>query len=304
MTEAKKKFQLEQIFPVRIRESLEQEAWQRGLEEIRIRVGQPVEFIYDVGSKWKFHTMTLTDIAEMMNYISHYSLYAYKEEIRQGFITIEGGHRIGIAGGVTMEGGSITGLHHISFLNIRVAHEKQGCAKEIMPYIRHQGSIYNTLLLSVPGAGKTTYLRDSVRMLSEGNGEHPGLKVCVVDERSEIAACHMGVPQNNLGPRTDVLDGCKKAEGMLLLLRSMSPQILAVDELGGEPDFFAVEQSVYSGSKVLGTVHAGNIRELSEKPYLRRWMDKEVFQRYVLIERESDGTRKAQIYNGHMEKLC
>lgn len=317
--------EIEKIFPLRIREHLPAVPWQEGLEEIRVRIGQPMEFSYDTTNRYlmkqagtctfcgeaevrnrtgEFYRMTECDIAEMLNYISNYSLYAYKEEMKQGFITIEGGHRIGIAGGTVVENGKITGLHHIAFLNIRVAHERIGCAGELLPYIRYQNSIYNTLLLSAPGAGKTTYLRDSIRMLSEGSVDSPGLKVCVVDERSEIAACHMGIPQNNLGPRTDVLDGCGKAEGMLMLLRSMSPQVLAVDELGTEKDFMAVEQAVYAGSKVLGTVHAGDIRELSEKPFLRRWVGKKVFRRYVYIERGKQGNRRFQIYDEHMEKLC
>lgn len=317
--------EIEKIFPLRIREHLPAVSWKEGLEEIRVRIGQPMEFSYDTTNRYlmkqagtctfcgeaefwngagEFYRITERDIAEMLNYISNYSLYAYKEEMKQGFITIEGGHRIGIAGGTVVENGKITGLHHIAFLNIRVAHERIGCAGELLPYIRYQNSIYNTLLLSAPGAGKTTYLRDSIRMLSEGSVDSPGLKVCVVDERSEIAACHMGIPQNNLGPRTDVLDGCGKAEGMLMLLRSMSPQVLAVDELGTEKDFMAVEQAVYAGSKVLGTVHAGDIRELSEKPFLRRWVGKKVFRRYVYIERGKQGNRRFQIYDEHMEKLC
>lgn len=317
--------EIEKIFPLRIREHLPAVPWQEGLEEIRVRIGQPMEFSYDTTNRYlmkqagtctfcgeaefwngagEFYRITERDIAEMLNYISNYSLYAYKEEMKQGFITVEGGHRIGIAGGTVVENGKITGLHHIAFLNIRVAHERIGCAGELLPYIRYQNSIYNTLLLSAPGAGKTTYLRDSIRMLSEGSVDSPGLKVCVVDERSEIAACHMGIPQNNLGPRTDVLDGCGKAEGMRMLLRSMSPQVLAVDELGTEKDFMAVEQAVYAGSKVLGTVHAGDIRELSEKPFLRRWVGKKVFRRYVYIERGKQGNRRFQIYDEHMEKLC
>lgn len=325
MNTEKSNFSVEKIFPLSIREKLTDTAWKRGLEEVRVRVGQPMEFFYDSGSRCLVmahgtgtfadsrgyqqtagepYRVTMQDIAEMLSYISNYSLYAYKEELKQGYITIEGGHRVGLAGGAVMENGKMTGLHHISFLNIRIAHERYGCAEKLLPYIRHGNSIHNTLFLSEPGAGKTTLLRDCIRMLSEGTKENPGLKVCVVDERSEIAACHLGVPQNDLGPRTDVLDGCSKPEGMQLLLRSMSPQILAVDELGGEGDFWAVEQAVYSGSRVLGTIHAGDIRDLAEKPYLHRWAKKEIFKRYILIERERDGNRKLQVFDAHMEKLC
>ncbi len=317
--------EIERIFPLYIREHLLDFAWKEGLEEIRVRVRQPMEFFYGTGSRylvmdggtctlveererwqadWNPYLMTMQDIAEMLNYISNYSLYAYKEEMRQGYLTIEGGHRVGLAGGAVTENGRITGIHHISFLNIRIAHEKKGCAESVLPYIRQGDSIYNTLFLSEPGAGKTTLLRDCIRLLSGGTPEHPGLKVCVVDERSEIAACHMGIPQNDIGAHTDVLDGCNKPEGMQMLLRAMSPQILAVDELGSEQDFGAVEQAAYSGSRVLGTIHAGNVRELVEKPGLRSWVEKKLFQRYIWIGRERDGGRRLQIFDARMEKLC
>lgn len=342
------RFQLEKLFPKRIHEVLKEQPrrslpaaqaesqkqvdWQAGLEEIRVRIGQPIEFAYDTGRRYLarseeqnifldeteifqyqrsngqkdtvLYRTDRADIAEMLNYISHYSLYAYKEELRQGYITVEGGHRVGIAGCAVLEGGKIVSLSPVTFLNIRVAHEKSGCAEAVLPYIRQGNSIHNTLFLSAPGVGKTTYLRDSIRMLSAGSIEHPGMKVCVVDERSEIAACYMGIPQNDMGPRTDVLDGCSKSEGMLMLLRSMSPQVLAVDELGAEKDFMAVEQAVYSGSRVLGTIHAGDIRELSGKPFLRRWMGKELFHRYVQIDRGERGERTLHIYDEHMERLC
>lgn len=316
--------EIEKIFPRHMRSALVGNKWQEGLEEIRIRIGQPIEFFYDMGNKylviaegkgefvdtWYGKTngtlcrMSMTDITEMLNYISNYSLYAYSEELKQGYITIEGGHRIGLAGSAVMDNGKIAGLSHVTFLNIRIAHERRGCAEIILPFIRHEGSIYNTLFLSEPGAGKTTFLRDCIRQLSEGTKDAPGMKVCVVDERSEIAACHLGVPQNDLGPRTDVLDGCGKAEGMQMLLRAMSPQILAVDELGGTDDFLAVEQALHSGSRVIGTIHAGNIRELVGKPHLHRWVEEEMFERYIWIRRGASGVRKVEIFDAYMEKVC
>ena len=207
------------------------------------------------------------------------------------------------AGQTVLVDGKIAGISPIMFLNIRIAHEKCGCARKILPLIRQRDSIYNTLILSMPGAGKTTLLRDSIRALSNGEAYGIRLKVCVVDERSEIAASFHGVPQNDMGPRTDVMDGCGKAEGMQLLIRSMSPQIIAVDELGAESDFYAVEQALNCGSRVLGTIHAGNMKELSEKPYLKRWMERRLFQRFIFLEKEADGRRKMQVYDEHMERI-
>lgn len=319
------KFGIEKVFPLHVRENLEGTPWPEGIEEIRIRVGQPVEFLsaageyyltiqdgtcrfveYSLHRQWEDYPYraTVQDIGEMLSYISSYSLYAYQEELKQGYITIEGGHRVGLAGSVALTEGRIAGIPHVTFLNIRIAHEKKGCAKEVLPGIRNGASIYNTLILSEPGAGKTTLLRDCIRLLSEGTKELAGMKVCVVDERSELAACHLGIPQNDLGPRTDVLDGCGKPEGMQMLLRAMSPQVLAVDELGSEEDFFAVEQAVYAGSRVLGTVHAGNVQELTEKPYISRFVEQKMFQRYIVIERERDGARKLGLYGARMERLC
>lgn len=317
------KFCLEQIFPLHMRKQLGIEKWQENLEEIRIRVGQPIELIHSTGTaclnvcdgictlvpwreckKEELYRVTMQDLAEMINYISNYSLYAYKDEIRHGYITIEGGHRVGMAGGAVMEHGELVSLQSISFLNIRVAHEYKGCADWVIPYICKEEGIYNTLFYSEPGAGKTTLLRDCIRLLSNGTDEREGMKVCVVDERSEIAACHIGVPQNDLGYRTDVLCGCAKAVGIQMLLRAMSPQVLAVDELGGEEDFHAVEQAVYSGCHVLGTIHAGNISELCKKPYLAELIRHGVFQRYIGIRRGKEGARSYQIFDAEMESLC
>lgn len=298
---------VEKIFPMHIREWLCMDECLQDLEEIRVRVGQPMEFIHSTGSTYLkngLYRVTVQDVAEMVNYISKYSLYAYKEELKQGYITLEGGHRVGMAGGAVTEGGQLVGISPVTFLNIRVAHEKKGCACELLPYICREEGIYNTLFFSEPGAGKTTLLRDCIRLLSDGAYDGAGMKVCVVDERSEIAACHIGVPQNDLGIRTDVLCGCAKPIGIGMLLRAMSPQVLAVDELGSEADFAAVERAVYSGCRVLGTIHAGDIDELREKPGLSEWIKRGVFQRYIGIRREKNGARRYQIFDAQMECLC
>ena len=315
---------LKVLFPVHIRKKIKNNLWLNDLEEIRIRAGQPIELAYSGKTRYltdmdgemcacvresvqnarACYRITGADIAEMLSYISEYSLYAYQEELRQGYITIEGGHRVGIAGEIAKDREGITGIKYISFMNIRVAHEKKGCAEKILPFLKDGESIYNTLLVSKPGAGKTTCLRECIRSLSNGKEGWEGMKICVVDERSEIAACHLGIPQNDMGIRTDVLSGCGKSEGMMLMLRSMSPQIIAVDELGGKKDFQAVEQAACSGVRILGTVQADTVEELWEKPYLKKWMKRGIFERFILIRHNRSGERDFQVFNGKREQLC
>ena len=305
------------IFPLHLRETLQKVTMKENtLEEIRIRIGQPVIFHME-NEEWYLkketgrlersqvnaYCATKEDIKSMVKFISSYSLYAYEDEMKRGFITMQGGHRIGVAGQVVMDGGKGLSLSNIYFLNIRVAREKRGCAKDIIPYLIHRNNIYNTLFVSPPGIGKTTYLRDAIRILSNGSDRLHGMKISIIDERSEIAACRQGIPQNDIGIRSDVLDGCLKSFGMLLMLRSMAPQIIAVDELGAESDFYAVEQALNCGSRVLGTIHAGNMKELSEKPYLKRWMERRLFQRFIFLEKETNGRRKMQVYDEHMERI-
>lgn len=212
------------VFPVHLRETLKKCGIKKDLlEEIRIRIGQPMILLYGL-EEWYLnfeeeklclniqngYVTTEDDMRQMITFLSRYSLYAFEEELKSGFITLEGGHRVGLAGQVTMEEHHVINMRYINFLNIRIAKQRLDCAKEMIPYIVHQRNIYNTLIVSSPGIGKTTYLRDSIRLLSKGNAFMEGLRICVIDERSEIAACHQGVPQNDIGPRTDVLDGAKK----------------------------------------------------------------------------------------------
>ena len=236
------------------------------LQEIRMRVEKPFliladgeeYFVTENGELTKKeeegYLITKQEMMETISYITHYSLYAYEEEIRQGFLTIEGGHRIGIAGKMVMEGKRIKSIKYISFLNIRLTHEKKGCADCLLPYIIDGGKICHTLLVSPPRGGKTTILRDLIRQLSNGTKLLNGVTVGVVDERSEIGGSYLGIPQNDLGIRTDVLDCCPKAEGMMMLIRSMSPQVIAVDEIGDYEDSRAIEAVMNCGCKVIATV--------------------------------------------------
>lgn len=293
-----------QILPVSMRSDIPDNC-EQGLEEVRMRVGWPTELLYGDNSTKCLPKASQKDISETLNYLSGYSLYALAAQLRQGFFTAKGGHRVGICGRANeQETQRIQGIVDVSGINIRIAHEKKDCAKSLMPYLRDGEQIHNTFLIAKPGVGKTTYLRDCIRLISTGDKTHPGLKVSVVDERSEIAACYRGVPQNDLGPRVDVLDNCPKVKGMKMLLRAMSPQVIAVDELGGEEDFAAVCQILYSGSRILGTIHADSLEEVKEKPYMQDIMQQKKIGRYVVIKKAGDGRRRYHVYDKDFKRLC
>lgn len=250
-------------------------------EEIRIRANKPIEYIYE--SKQSFgHIVSEFELRTQLELLTDYSWYNLKPQLEQGYFTIEGGHRIGVTG---------RNKTSIGTINIRVARQKKGIGLSVIPYIRNDSSIYNTYIISPPGEGKTTMLRDIIRILSDGADGKESFKVAVVDERSEIGACYKGIPQNDLGKRCDILDGYSKTKGMKILLRSMSPQIIAVDELGTEDDYNAVNEIINSGIKIIGTIHANRIDELKEKKNLPK------VERYIFVKRDKYGKRKYEIYD-------
>lgn len=298
--------QIENYFPKIMREETKGLRI-RELEEIRVRVGQPVEWIYAKGKLFGRQPIQKGDMEELLNYLTDYSWYAIEEQLRQGFFTVEGGHRIGVVGKTNYGGkgnNKIESVTDIGAVNIRIACEHQGCADPYITYIRKGNRIYHTLIISEPGVGKTTFLRDCIRTLSGGYDGKEGLKVGVVDERSEIAASYSGRVQNDLGPRTDVMDNCPKVRGMKMLLRSMSPEVIAVDELGSVEDFAVVEEIIHSGICVLGTLHGASLEEVWKKMSSNRMEEVHIFQRYVFLRKKRDGKRLVEVYDEDGVMLC
>lgn len=299
------------VLPRRIRMILMQEELEYAhLQEIKLRVEKPLLLLYRGGElilgrqRGQPYYVTKEDVREMMEYVSNYSLYAYEEEMKQGFITIEGGHRIGMTGQAIVERGKVKNLKHISSINMRLSHEIIGCADEVFPYITHNRNLYHTLVVSPPRCGKTTLLRDMIRQISSGNAYLNGMSVGVVDERSEIGGCYMGVAQNDLGMRTDVLDGCPKAEGMIMLIRSMGPQVIAVDEIGGAEDISAIAYAMHCGCKMIATVHGQSMEELRRKPILEQMIKEKRFERYILLSNEQKVGKVVQILDEEGNVIC
>ena len=275
------------------------------LQEIRIRAEAPLMLVYQGQEYCVAKNGTLChgidnplmisrqDVKETMERISNYSMYAFEEELKQGFITIQGGHRVGVAGKIVLEKEQVKNLRYISFINIRLAHQVLGCGDKVLPYLVDGDSIYHTLIISPPRCGKTTLLRDLIRQLSNGGKGRRGINVGVVDERSELGACYQGKPQNDLGYRTDILDCCPKKEGMMMLVRSMSPKVIAVDEIGFREDVEALEYVMNCGVKILAAGHACSMEEIRKKPILGALVRERVFQRYVLLSSQEIGRVEA-----------
>ncbi|SDB99892.1 stage III sporulation protein AA [Pelagirhabdus alkalitolerans] len=254
------------------------------IEEIRIRLNQPIEFVLN-NQDYVTHGSSIqpAHCQYIFTRISGYSTYRLAEELKQGYITVKGGHRIGIVGQVVINNSQIEHLQNISSFNIRIAKESIGISESIIHHLRDNNRYFNTLLIGPPQSGKTTLLRDIARYIGSGSNKHPAQKVLIIDERSEIAGCVDGAPQFNLGRRTDVLDHCPKYEGMMLAIRSMSPDVLIVDEIGSALDLEAIQDCLKAGVTVFCSAHSDDLEQLKKRKNFQSIIDSNLFSRYVVI---------------------
>lgn len=288
-------------------------------EEIRLRANRPLMLLGD-GEEYfiqagqgvtrdisKAMIVSKEAVQKTLQLIANYSLYAVEEELRQGYITLPGGHRVGIVGRAVLDGKGIKTLKDFSGLNLRISREKQGVANSVLPYlISGERDCYSTLIVSPPQCGKTTLLRDLIRNLSNGVPalNFKGMKVGVVDERSEIGGAFQGEPQRDLGLRTDLLDGCPKAQGMMMLIRAMSPALVATDEIGKKEDSYAIHEALLAGIKVMTTVHGQSLQDIQERPIIGELVQGKVFDRLIFLSnRQGVGTIEGILEGKSFQKL-
>lgn len=260
--------------------------------EIRLRVNKPISLITFDGCMYITDTGRITgivgtqlfivsqaDVKESFNRLCDYSVYSHSKDIRNGFITVSGGHRAGVYGSAVYQGNEIAGIRDIGGINLRIAREFIDCAKELVSKTFSR-DFQGFLLCGAPSTGKTTLLRDSARIISDSHYK----KVCIVDERGEIAATNHSQPGNNVGINTDILDGYIKSHGILQGVRTLSPDVIVCDELGTPEEVDAVTSGVNSGVSFICAVHATDVEDIRKKPSLVSLIETGAFSNIVFLE--------------------
>lgn len=293
------------LLPERIRQAVNSKMSNRWnvLQEIRIRLNRRIELVFDEHMEWvEVIKPDRRDSIFVLNQLSEFSLYRMEDELREGYVTIEGGHRVGLAGKVNTLNGAVKAIQYITFFNIRIAKQKIGAAKKLIPYL-YKDRYMNTLFVGPPQTGKTTLIRDAARIIGSGWGNIPPQKIGIIDERSEIGGSKKGVPQHDVGIRTDIMDACPKAEGMMMMIRSMSPEILIVDEIGSENDVQALMEAINTGVTVICSIHGNSLEDLKKRPSLQSLFHSNVFKRTVLLSRGTTPGYIQRIYDENGENI-
>lgn len=245
------------ILPFKFKEYIESLEYKEKITEIRLRVGGFVRAYLGKFEQVCDLTVTKQDLLKIISNISSNSIYSVQQDLNKGYITIEGGNRIGIAGEVVVLDGKIRNVKDISSMNIRISNEHVGCSDKILDHILVDNCVKNSLILSPPGFGKTTLLRDIIRRLSS-----EGFNISVIDERGEIAAMYEGASSLDLGPRTDVISFVDKAVGMQMAVRSLAPQVVCTDEIGNAQDVDAIKYLCKCGVSYVTTMHGKSIEDI------------------------------------------
>ena len=266
---------------------------ENSIEEIRIRSNGNLSLKIGQDLITIFSNITKGEMQEIFENICEKSIYSYTKQIAEGFITIKGGNRVGITGSAVIENSRVINLNYISSLNFRIARQIKDVSNSILKYVINiqNNSIFNTIIASPPGGGKTTILRDLVRKISNGMPEiNFSPKICgIVDERGEIAAMYKGIPQNDIGENSDVINNVSKSIGINMLIRSMGPQIIVCDEIGTKEDIEAIEKATLSGVKGIFTVHASTIKEIKENPNLSKLIQNKLIQKIIVLDSINKG---------------
>ena len=285
-------------FPDKIEKKIAEEILDKldALEEIRLRVQRPIILKFNDTDKIIKYSLTTEEILSCLQMICENSIYTYQNQIAEGFITIKGGHRVGITGSCVIDEGKVININYIYSLNFRVAKQVLGSSQKLLGHVLdfEQNSVYNTLIVAPPGAGKTTVLRDLIRQISSGikDVKFKALNVGVVDERGEIAALYKGVPQNDIGIKTDVIENVHKSIGMRMLIRSMAPHVIVADEIGNQDDIEAINYAVCSGCKGIFTAHGSTIEDIMLNPVLKTCLNNHIFDKLIFLSHEQKGNIK------------